>query len=63
MYELKKIGKVLTSKSVGTVPSSYETRIRWLRNAVLEGHHSAVTRDPEDEVLYCEVGQSCTVVC
>ena len=27
MYELKKIGKVLTSKSVGTGPSSYEKRI------------------------------------
>jgi len=29
MYELKKIGKVLTSKSVGTGPSSYEKRIYW----------------------------------
>jgi len=27
MYELKKIGKVLTSKSVGTGTSSYEKRI------------------------------------
>ena len=27
MYELKKNGKVLTSKSVGTGPSSYEKRI------------------------------------
>ena len=27
MYELKKMGKVLTSKSVGTGPSSYEKRI------------------------------------
>ena len=27
MYGLKKIGKVLTSKSVGTEPSSYEKRI------------------------------------
>ena len=27
MYELKKYGKVLTSKSVGTGPSSYEKRI------------------------------------
>ena len=27
MYELKKFGKVLTSKSVGTGPSSYEKRI------------------------------------
>jgi len=29
MYELKKIGKVLTSKSVGTWHSSYEKRIYW----------------------------------
>ena len=34
MYELKKIGKVLTSKSVGTGPSSYEKRI--YRSAVLQ---------------------------
>ena len=27
MYELKKIGNVLTSKSVGTGPSFYEKRI------------------------------------
>jgi len=27
MYELKKIGKVFTSKYVGTGPSSYEKRI------------------------------------
>jgi len=27
MYELKEIGKVFTSKSVGTGPSSYEKRI------------------------------------
>ena len=45
MYELKKkkkIGKVLTSKSVGTGPSSYEKRIyramvsQKLRNTALE---------------------------
>jgi len=29
MYELKKIGKVLTSKSVGTGPCSYKKRIYW----------------------------------
>ena len=40
---LKKIGKVLTSKSVGTGPSSYEKRIyraavsQSLRNTDLEG--------------------------
>jgi len=42
MYEFKKIGKVLTSKSVGTRPSAYEKRIyqaavsQKLRNTVLE---------------------------
>ena len=30
MYELKKSGKVFTSKSVGTGPSSYENRIYWV---------------------------------
>jgi hypothetical protein len=41
MYELKKIGKVFTSKLVGTGPSSYEKRIyravvsQSLRNTVL----------------------------
>jgi hypothetical protein len=44
MYELKKkIGKVLTSKSVGTGPSSYEKIIYWvavsqsMRNTLLDG--------------------------
>ena len=47
MYELKKIGKVFTSKFVGTGPSSYEKRIyraavsQRLRNAVLEDHFPA----------------------
>ena len=42
MYELKKNGKVFTSKSVGTGPSSYEKRIYWaavsqrLRNSAVE---------------------------
>ena len=41
MYELKKNGKVFTSKSVGTGHSSYEKRIYWaavsqrLRNTAL----------------------------
>ena len=49
MYELKKIGKVLTSKSVGTGPSSYEKRIyraavsQRLRNTVLEQAMKAQT--------------------
>jgi len=42
MYELKKIGKVFTSKFVGTGNSSYEKRIYWaavsqrLRNSGVE---------------------------
>ena len=42
MYELKKNGKVFTSKSVGTGPSSYEERIyraavsQRLRNTALD---------------------------
>jgi len=42
MYELKKIGKVLTSTFVGTGPSSYEKRIyrtavsQRLRNTALD---------------------------
>ena len=35
MYELKKIGKVFTSKFVGTGPSSYKKRI--YRAAVSQG--------------------------
>jgi len=48
MYELKKNGKLFTSKSVGTGPLSYEKRIyrtavsQRLRNAVLR--HSQKTR-------------------
>ena len=45
MYELKKIGKVFTSKSVGTVASSYKKRTypaavsQRLRNTAI--HHAA----------------------
>ena len=44
MYELKKNGKVFTSKFVGTGPSSYEKRIyraavsQRLRNTALENN-------------------------
>ena len=44
MYELKKNGKVFTSKSVGTGPSSCEKRIyraavlQWLRNTGLDAY-------------------------
>ena len=42
MYELKKIGKIFTSKFVGTGPSSYKKRIYWaafsqrLRNTAVD---------------------------
>jgi hypothetical protein len=45
MYELKKNGKLITSKFVGTGPSSYKKRIyraavsQWLRITILE-HYS-----------------------
>jgi hypothetical protein len=50
MYELKKIGKVFTSKFVGTGPSSYEKRIyratvsQRLRNTALDNRHMKVVR-------------------
>jgi hypothetical protein len=46
MYKLKKIGKLFTSKFVGTESWSYEKRIyraavsQWLRNRKLAGQHS-----------------------
>ena len=51
MYELEKIGKVLTSKSVGTGPSSYEKRIyraavsQRLRNTALCNIHTNATQN------------------
>ena len=56
MYKLKKIGKVLTSKSVGTGPSSYEKRIyragvsQRLRNTDLEDN-SVITATVANNVL------------
>jgi hypothetical protein len=45
MYELKKIGKVFTSKFVGPVPSSYKKRI--YRAAVSQRlRNTALTRPP-----------------
>jgi len=43
MYDLKKTGKVLTSKSVGTGPSSYEKRI--YRAAVSQRLRNTVSFD------------------
>ena len=51
MYELKKIGKVFTSKFVGTGPSSYKNRIyraavsQRLRNNGLDEGKSPVPAD------------------
>jgi len=50
MYELSKIGKVFTSKFVGTGPSSYEKRI----------YRPAVSRRLRNTGLYDRVGQGCT---
>jgi len=53
MYELKKIGKVLTSKFVGTGPSSYEKRIyraavsQRLRNTALDCVYSLLYNAPK----------------
>jgi len=43
MYELKKIGKVFTSKCVGTGPSSYKKRI--YRAAVSQRLRNTGVRD------------------
>jgi len=49
---LKKIGKVLRSKSVGTGPSSYEKRIYWaavsqrLRNTDIMSHPTGLQPSP-----------------
>ena len=59
MYELKKIGKVFTSKFVGTGPSSYKKRI--YRAAVSQRLRNTGIEDQRDAVLsklylfYCQV--------
>jgi len=58
MYELKRIGKVFTSKFVGTGPSSYKKRIyraavsQSLRNTGLEGQYSYNSIISLTSVLY-----------
>jgi hypothetical protein len=53
MYELKKIGKVFTSKFVGTGPSSYEKRIfraaisQRLRNTAADLEQAGSTCSPQ----------------
>jgi len=49
MYELKKIGKLFTSKFVGTGPSSYEKRI--YRAAVSQGLRNTDLYGPFDDVI------------
>ena len=66
MYELKKIGKVLASKSVGTGPSSYEKRIyraavsQRLRNTGIDctGHGTVCTCDQIRPVCYFNGGKA-----
>ena len=56
MHELKKNGKILTSKSVGTGPSSYEKRIyraavsQRLRNAGLDDQSNAYGKQAASSV-------------
>ena len=63
MYELKKIGKVFTSKFVGTGPSSFEKRIyraavsQRLRNTGIWGTHfvTTYTRAPSLVTAVCQM--------
>jgi len=55
MYKLKKLGKVFTSKFVGTGPSSYKKRIygaavsQILRNTSIEGPCMEEEEEEEEE--------------
>ena len=53
MYELKNHGKVLTSKSVGTGPSSYEKRI--YRAAVSQQLRNTDVVDGDNFTCYLEI--------
>ena len=63
MYELKKIGKVFTSKFVGTGPSSYKKRIyraavsQRLRNTAIEveDEHENNSTISASTLYYCIV--------
>ena len=50
MYELKKFGKVFTSKFVGTGPSSYKKRIYWA--AVSQRVRNTELADPNLEAYF-----------
>jgi len=56
MYELKKNGKVLTSKSVGTGPSSYEKRM--YRAAVSQRFRNTAVSDWEEQSLHTYPGSN-----
>jgi len=67
MYELKKIGKVFTCKSVGTGPSSYKKRIyraatsQRLRNTAIEDPRRGVHTVYQE--LVCEtILDVCTIL-
>jgi len=59
--DLKEIGKVLTSKSVGTGPSSYEKRIyrpavsQKLRNAGLGDKICNLSRSVKSRALFIDI--------
>ena len=62
MYKLKKVGKVFTSKFVGTGPSSYKKRIyraavsQTLRNTATEGGGSGIILLPTPAVSFLILG-------
>jgi len=65
MYELKKFGKLFTSKFVGTGPSSYKKRI--YRAAVLQrlrntGIKNAIRHEPK-EGLNSDIALSISQIC
>jgi len=59
MYELKKIGKVFTSKFVGTGPSSYEKGI--YRPAVSQRLRNTALINPPDVTAFIQKGATCLV--
>jgi len=66
MYELKKkIGKVLTSKSVGIGPSSYEKRIyraavsQSFRNTAVDREKTIIMERPSTSKIFQQILRSC----
>ena len=60
MYELKKIGKVFTSKFVGTGPSSYKKRI--YRAAVSQRLRNTVVESGRPQMTIWRMGISCWIL-